>query len=38
VPNPAGVRFSLAPFNTESEVDQALEALTTLTRESPPSA
>ncbi|HLF72438.1 MAG TPA: aminotransferase class V-fold PLP-dependent enzyme [Dehalococcoidia bacterium] len=36
VPNPAGVRFSLAAFNNESDVDQALDALATLTRETPP--
>ena len=33
---PPAIRFSLAPFNTEAEVDQVLEALRTLASETPP--
>ncbi len=35
---PPAIRFSLAPFNTEGEVDQVLEALRTLAAETPPPA
>jgi selenocysteine lyase/cysteine desulfurase len=27
-----GVRFSLGPFNTDEEIDEVLEAMTTLTK------
>jgi selenocysteine lyase/cysteine desulfurase len=33
---PPAIRFSTAPFNTEGEVDKALEALRTLAGETPP--
>jgi selenocysteine lyase/cysteine desulfurase len=33
---PPAIRFSTAPFNTEAEVDKALEALKTLASETPP--
>jgi L-cysteine/cystine lyase len=33
---PPAIRFSTAPFNTEAEVDRALEALKTLAGETPP--
>jgi L-cysteine/cystine lyase len=36
VNSPPAIRFSTAPFNTEAEVDQALEALKTLAAETPP--
>jgi L-cysteine/cystine lyase len=35
---PPAIRFSTAPFNTEEEVDKALEALKTLASETPPPA
>ncbi len=35
---PPAVRFSTAPFNTEAEVDKALEALKTLSGETPPAS
>jgi selenocysteine lyase/cysteine desulfurase len=35
---PPAIRFSTAPFNTEAEVDRALEALKTLASEEPPPA
>ncbi|HEU0073932.1 MAG TPA: aminotransferase class V-fold PLP-dependent enzyme [Dehalococcoidia bacterium] len=33
---PPAIRFSTAPFNTETEVDKALDALQTLASETPP--
>jgi cysteine desulfurase/selenocysteine lyase len=35
---PPAIRFSTAPFNTEAEVDTALQALQTLASETPPPA
>jgi L-cysteine/cystine lyase len=36
VASPAGIRFSTAPFNTEEEVDRALQALRTVASEPAP--
>jgi selenocysteine lyase/cysteine desulfurase len=36
VNSPAGIRFSTAPFNTEDEVDRALEALRAIASEAAP--
>ena len=36
VASPPGIRFSTAPFNTEGEVDKALDALRTIASEAAP--